>query len=52
MASNQTFQKRQKEMRRKEKQLAKAERKAQRKIEKESAQPEGDTAAAPVPTEE
>ena len=36
VASNQTFQKRQKEMARKEKQRAKAERKAQRKLEKES----------------
>ena len=37
MASNPTFQKRQKEMARKERQKAKAERKAQRKLEKESA---------------
>ena len=33
MASNQTFQKRQKEMARKERQRAKQERKAQRKLE-------------------
>ena len=38
VASNQTFQKRQKEMARKERQRAKAERKAQRKLEKQSAQ--------------
>jgi hypothetical protein len=34
VASNQTFQKRQKEMARKERQRAKLERKAQRKLEK------------------
>lgn len=41
MASNQTFQKRQKEQARKERRNAKAERKAQRKLEKESARANG-----------
>jgi len=40
VASNQTFQKRQKEMARKERQRAKQERKAQRKLEKVPGQPD------------
>ncbi len=52
MASNQTFQKRQKEMKRKEKQREKAERKAQRKLEKQSPQPEEEIPAGPFPPEE
>ena len=51
MPSNQTFQKRQKEMKRKEKQLAKAERKAQRKMEKQS-QPDEDVTTEAFPRQE
>ncbi len=49
MSSNQTFQKRQKEMARKEKQRAKAERKAQRKLNKLS--PQSEDSPAPEPTQ-
>jgi hypothetical protein len=45
-----TFQKRQKEMKRLEKQRAKAERRAQKKLAK-NAENEGKSSNAPVPTE-
>lgn len=57
---NQTFQKRQKEMARKDKQRAKAERKMQRKLEKTNAGPDapsvdsdsGETDAPDLPAED
>ena len=50
--SRTTFQKRQKEMARKEKQRMKAERRAQRKLAGPSAEPEFQVLSAPVPLDE
>ncbi len=50
--SRTTFQKRQKEMARKDKQRMKAERRAQRKLVGPSAEPEFQVLSAPVPLDE